>query len=181
MFVWTDIETTGLIPTDDWILSLGMIITDDAFKELARFESAVFFEPSPDDRIAKFVLDMHTENGLWERCKTAPHRHDVEKAACAFLDKHLGPPAENLKDRPVMAGNSVHFDKSFLDYFMCDLMKRLNYRILDVSTLKVLAYATVPGARAWDAKRDPANHTPLKDLEGSLAELAHWRAELKRG
>ena len=38
MFIWTDLETTGLDPAADEILALGMIITDDSFNEIARFE-----------------------------------------------------------------------------------------------------------------------------------------------
>jgi oligoribonuclease len=79
-----------------------------------------------------------------------------------------------------MAGNSVHFDRKFLEAQMPEVLDYVNYRLLDVSTLKVLCMATIPGAKTWEAARGDPAHTPLKDLEASLSELAHWRKELSR-
>ena len=181
MFIWTDLETTGLNPEADEILALGMIITDDSFTEIARFERFVHvpagWKAMRD--MSPFVLDMHTRSGLIERVADSRlELADVEREACAFLGQYLYEPAEKIKDRPVMAGNSVHFDRAFLSRHCPELIRRFNYRLLDVSTLKVLAMATVPGAREWNDSRPPAPHTPIADLEGSIAELAHWRQVL---
>jgi oligoribonuclease len=181
VFIWTDLETTGLDPEADEILAVGLIVTDDSFTEIARLERFVHvpagWKAMRD--MSPFVLNMHTQSGLIER--VADSRLElagVEREACAFLDQHLGEPAEKITARPVMAGNSVHFDRSFLSRHCPELLRRFNYRLLDVSTLKVLACATVPGAQAWNDSREPARHTPIADLEGSIAELAHWRQVL---
>ena len=181
MFIWCDLETTGLDPAKDEILAIGLIVTDNAFTEIARFERFTHvpagWKAMRD--MSPFVLDMHTRSGLIERVADSRlELADVEREACAFLDQHLGEPAEKIKDRPVMAGNSVHFDRAFLLRHCPELIRRFNYRLLDVSSLKVLACATVPGAREWNDSRPPAPHTPIADLEGSIAELAHWRQVL---
>ena len=181
MFIWTDLETTGLDPAKDEILAVGLLITDNEFKEVARAEWVAHVPAgyAAMRNMSPYVLAMHTKNGLLERvADSTAHIGDVERAACAFLDQHLGPAAEKITDRPPMAGNSVHFDRSFLSRHCPELIRRFNYRLLDVSTLKVLACATVPGAQAWNDTRPEAAHTPIADLEGSLAELAHWRQVL---
>ena len=181
MFIWTDLETTGLDPEADEILAVGLLITDDSFKEIARFEMVSHVPAGwrAMRDMSPYVLNMHTKSGLIERVADSRlELADVEREACAFLDQHLGPAAEKIRDRPPMAGNSVHFDRAFLLRHCPELIRRFNYRLLDVSTLKVLACATVPGAQTWNDSRGPAPHTPIADLEGSLAELAHWRQVL---
>lgn len=180
-FIWTDLETTGLFPKRDEILSLGLIITDENMREIARAEWAIHvpagwqaMRDMPD-----VVRAMHAKNGLLDRvAESRLSLANVEFAACQFLDEHLGEPAESPKARPPMAGNSVHFDRAFIEHHCPTLIRRYNYRLLDVSSFKVLAMATVPGAKEWNASRPDAAHMPLADLEGSIAELAHWRRVL---
>ena len=184
MFIWTDIETTGLDPARDRILALGAIITDDSFREIARDEWVVYV-PAEDAALQNMdphVREMHTKSGLLEGLEEFGFNlHEVEAMACAFIDAVVGDgPSESIKNRPCMAGNSVAFDREFIREHLPELHRRYNYRLLDVSTLKVLALATVPGAREWNDSRPEAPHTPLADLEGSISELAHWRGELRR-
>jgi oligoribonuclease (3'-5' exoribonuclease) len=74
------------------------------------------------------------------------------------------------------AGSSVHFDIAFLKVHAPELLRFASYRLLDVSALKVLAAAWgVPGPNGGQPAR--VAHQPLKDLEGSMAELRHWVAE----
>lgn len=181
MFIWTDFETTGLDPANEEPLALGLIITDNMFREVARREWVIRL---PDDHpalvgMAPFVREMHTKNGLLERLKRGQPRVAVEEFACSFLDRYLGRPADNIKERPPMAGSSVEFDMGFMRWHFPELCRRYNYRLLNVSTLKLLACATIPGAREWNDSRPDAAHTPIADLEASIAELQHWRQVLR--
>lgn len=180
-FIWVDLETTGLFPARDEILALGMIITDEHMTEIARFERIVHvpagFRAMRD--MSDYVREMHTKNGLLERVADSRLTlANVEDEAVDFLDTHLGPRAELVRDRPPMAGSSVHFDRAFIDRHCPNLALRFHYRLLDVSSFKVLSMATIPGAKEWNDSRPDAAHTPLADLEGSIAELAHWRRVL---
>ena len=183
MFIWTDIETTGLDAREDLILALGLIVTDAQMREVARREWVVHWDLDSEQwktlRMSDFALATHTKSGLLERVRASQtNLRQVEMEAAAFLDGLVGVPAENIKARPVMAGNSVSFDREFIREHVPHLHMRYNYRLLDVSSFKVLAMATIPGAKEWQDSRPEPAHTPLADLEGSMAELQHWRREL---
>lgn len=183
-FVWCDLETTGLDAQCELILSLGLLITDAQFNEVARGEWTIDpREPLVHRTMDPYVRDMHTKNGLLariERGECLP-LEQAEEYACDFLDLHLGPPRESIKERPPMAGNSVSFDREFVREHCPDLIQRFNYRLLDVSSFKVLAMAQCPGAREWNASRDQnIAHTPIADLVSSIAELNHWKEELRK-
>lgn len=181
MFIWTDFETTGLDPANEEPLALGLVITNNEFREVARREWVIRVDETSPALLgmSPYVREMHTKNGLLERLKFGQPRANVEEFACSFLDRYLGRPAENIKERPAMAGNSVSFDMAFMRWHFPELARRFNYRLLDVSTLKLLSMATVPGAQEWNDSRPEAVHTPLADLEASIAELAHWRQVLR--
>jgi oligoribonuclease (3'-5' exoribonuclease) len=184
MFLWTDLETTGLDPLNDIPLAIGIIVTDDAFRELGRCEWVIGWDSAHPAlrRMSDHVRDMHTRSGLLERVhsETAGIGFVDTYAIPSFLRTYLGPPAENIHERPPYAGNSVGFDKAFVERHFPVSARWYSYRCLDVTTLKLLAMATVPGAKEWDDSRPEPAHTPIADLEGSIAELAHWRRVLGR-
>lgn len=168
---WVDIETTGLEPENDSILALGVILTTEDLVELERAE---WYLSPPEDlsRMPDNVREMHARSGLLERCRERGRAlDDVRDEAVALVD------AATKNGAPrYLAGSSVHFDRSFLRVRMPTLVSRFHYRLVDVSTLKVLAKLWFDEER--EGKR--AAHTPLADLEASIAELRHWRERFFR-
>lgn len=181
MFVWLDTETTGLDPLRDEVLAVGIIVTDDSFREVARNEWTISHREI-EGLMSRHVYEMHTASGLLGRVRAADPTLSsldaVEGDVSRWLRSVLGVPDPDIKRRPPLAGNTIGFDRAMLAKHMPQVLSHVHYRSLDVSSLKVLAMATVPGAREWnDSRPDPA-HTPLADLEGSIQELAHWRQVL---
>lgn len=173
MFIFTDIETTGLDTTFDNILALGIIVTRDDFIEVARQEWFGKVYQTEIMSLPSKVLEMHSTSGLLQKCEQSTlHCIDIEDEAVAFIKEHCPEPSP-------MAGNSIHFDRAFLKAHMPELEKTYHYRNFDVSTLRLLCHATVPEAKDWKSAR-PKVHTPIADLENSLEELAHWREVLRR-
>lgn len=184
-FIWVDLETTGLDPVRDVILEVAIITTDAAFRPLARGGWLVV--PNElERRIAEMpdvVRQMHGESGLLEdlRCRQyslANTPGAVRYGIQCWLEENA-PVPERYEDRPPMAGNTVNFDRAFFAHHMPNLRQFFHHRSLDVSTLKVLAVATVPGAREWEAARGKPAHRGMDDIEASIEELAHWREVLK--
>ena len=57
---------------------------------------------------------------------------DAENKVLEFVKEHTKP------QECLLAGNSVHVDKTFLTKYMPRLVGHLHYRIVDVSTVKEL-------------------------------------------
>ena len=72
-----------------------------------------------------------------------------------------------------LCGNSIGQDKRFLAKYMPRLHAYLNYRVVDVSTIKVLTAEWYGGRHAPPPKQ--GRHRALDDIEESIAELAHYR------
>ena len=65
-----------------------------------------------------------------------------------------------VKDRPVLAGNSIHLDRRFIRRYMPQLDTRLHYRMVDVSTIKELARRWFPQVIAKQ-KAKKETHSPV--------------------
>lgn len=172
-FVWVDLEMTGLDPASCAILEIGLILTGPDLTPIAELARALW---QPDDVLAHmepFVREMHTRNGLLDRVRASRVTvRDAEREVLALVSQHC-----RFREG-ILAGNSIHVDRSFLIRHMPHLEHYLHYRQVDVSTLKVLTRAWYPAAPPFE-KPDKA-HTVLDDLHQSMQELAHYRARFFR-
>lgn len=173
LFVWLDLEMTGLDLERCAIVEIGIVLTRGDLVPIAELERVIW---QPDEVLARmepFVRDMHMRSGLLDRIRASKvSLADAERDALALVSQHC-PIREG-----VLAGNSIHTDRSFLGRYMPRLEGWLHYRQVDVSSLKVLAGAWYPDLPRF-GKADKT-HTALDDLRGSLAELAYYREKLFR-
>jgi oligoribonuclease len=123
--------------------------------------------------MSPFVRDMHTANGLLKRVRQS--RMDVLAAERALLERVAG----WCPFPAVLCGNSVNQDKRFLDRYMPGLAGFLHYRVLDVTTVKLLAQAWY-GESAVYVKPEAGAHDALVDIKNSIAELEYYRKTLFR-
>jgi oligoribonuclease len=166
--VWIDLEMTGLDPCTDAILQAAVVITDPILTVLEEYSCDVWQPPDTLEKMSPFVRDMHTKNGLLER--VAKSRIDLRAAERHLLERIAG-----WCDYPAtLCGNSVGQDKRFLEVYMPGLARYLHYRIVDVSSLKVLMRLWY-GEDAEYKKPDELEHDALFDVHQSIAELAFYR------
>lgn len=167
-FVWCDLEMTGLDPARCTILEIGIIITGADLVPIAQLEHAIWQPEAELARMEPFVRDMHTKNGLLDRVRASrTSLRDAERAAVELVLRHTD------FRTGILAGNSIHVDRRFLQAYMPLLEESLHYRQLDVSSLKVLARAWYPGGP--DFKKDGKDHTAVADLRASLEELKFYK------
>ena len=176
--LWVDLEMTGLDPMEDRILEIGAIITDWNLKEVATYEAAIKVGP----RLVERRMKKGPAAGFWN---SVPETRDaliaqnsekgrsgrvIENELLALLDEHFE------KDIPVvLAGNSIHMDRRFIEHEWGRLNKRLHYRMLDVSAWKLVFEARF-GKKF--AKREA--HRALDDIRGSIEELQYYLKKVKK-
>ena len=174
VLVWIDMEMTGLDPAKERIIEIATILTDGQLTEIAVGPELVIHQA---DEVLAAMDDWnkshHKASGLVERVKASTITDgDAEAQTLAFINAHVGP-----KDRPVLAGNSIHQDRRFIRRYMASLDARLHYRMVDVSTIKELARRWYPQIIAKQPlKKD--THRALDDIRESIDELRYYRANV---
>jgi oligoribonuclease len=171
--VWIDLEMTGLDPSVDVILQAALVITTAALEPLDETAVDVGQPEEALARMSPFVREMHTRTGLVDRVRRSTV--DVATAERRLLDcisAWCPAPA-------TLCGNSIWNDRRFIARYMPALDRYLHYRVVDVSSLKVLAERWF-GAAAVFQKPTAGAHDAAVDVKLSIAELSHYRGTLFR-
>lgn len=172
--VWMDLEMTGLDPRTDVILQVAAIITDKDLNPLESYSADVWQPEAALAAMSPFVRAMHEKTGLLERVRASTlELARVEQKVVELVSDYCS-------FRPVLCGNTIHSDRKFIDKYMPALAGYLHYRMVDVSSLKVLAGLWLPKSDGY-AKPEGGKHDALFDVEQSIAELAHYRRVMMRG
>jgi oligoribonuclease len=172
-FVWLDLEMTGLDPESCAIIEIGVIITGPDLRPLAEMDRVIWQPEEVLLRMEPVVREMHTRNGLLDKVRASTTSLRVaERDVTALVAEHCA------LGEGVLAGNSIHTDRRFLFRYMPMLERFLHYRMVDVTSLKVLARAWYPSL--VEPRKAPSGHTALADLRASIAELQYYRDILFR-
>lgn len=170
---WVDLEMTGLDAEQDVILEVGAEITDFDFKTLATYETLVSHDRS-------LVVSRMQANNWWQdfpanrdqflaNISTGKSCAEVEQELIKLVDEHFeGEPA-------ILAGNSIHSDRAFIRKYMPALDLKLHYRMLDVTTLKII----MQGKLGYEYEKE-APHRAFDDIQASIAELQHYLEYLQK-
>ncbi len=166
--LWVDLEMTGLDPVEDRILEVAAIATDWDFTTLATYEAVK--KCGPDlmrRRMVGEFWDAHDDvrRALVEQNERGTNGRTVENELLAFCDEQFG----EASDRILLAGNSIHQDRKFIANEWPRLDARLHYRMLDVSSWKVV----FEGKYGTTYQKTEA-HRALSDIEESIAELRFY-------
>lgn len=168
-YIWLDAEMTGLNHKTCRLVEVAVILTKEDLVPYASYESVIY--QNPNVGWEQVAMEMHKKSGLFDRIQNEGHdERDVIKSLDAFLTGHL-----DRRQAP-LAGNTVHFDRKFIEEQWPALMKFFTHRILDVSSFKI--YAEGLGVKRFDLNA-PA-HRAMDDIEHSLKEFAYYLAEIKK-
>ena len=166
--VWIDMEMTGLNPDRHVTLEIATIVTDAELEIIA--EGPVLVVARSDEemsRIEEWSLRTHTDSGLLARVQeSSMNVAEAEQLTLDFVREWVGE-----KEAP-LCGNSVHQDRLFLRAEMPALEAYLNYRIVDVSSIKELVKRWYPKLPPHRKRR---SHLALDDIHESIEELRYYR------
>ncbi len=168
--LWVDLEMTGLDPKEDRILELAAIATDWDLEPMAEMTAVVRV---PEELMQKRMVgefwekNAESRDGLMAQNTEGKETKEVEKKLLEFIEQYFG-------KEVILAGNSIHQDRKFIDQEWPVVSQRLHYRMLDVSAWKVVFEGRLG---KHFTKREA--HRALDDIKGSIEELK-WYLEMKK-
>eukprot|EP00930_Biecheleria_cincta_P010683 TRINITY_DN112945_c0_g1_i1.p1 TRINITY_DN112945_c0_g1~~TRINITY_DN112945_c0_g1_i1.p1 ORF type:complete len:243 (-),score=61.95 TRINITY_DN112945_c0_g1_i1:3-731(-) len=181
--VWIDCEMTGLGggggPGDDQLLEVACLLTDADLNIVAEGPDLVLRHPPA---VLDGMNDWCKKQFGWQGIDKAPTPglladevlrsevsvEEADRQLHEFVSRHVA------KGVGVLAGNTAHMDKRFLDKFCPQFMGHLHYRLVDVSTLKELCRRWYP-EDFKNAPKKKGYHRAMDDIRESLEELRYYR------
>jgi oligoribonuclease len=159
---WIDMEMTGLDVKKEVIIEVAAIITDFDFQELDQLETVVRQPQIYLDNMDTWNTEHHKKSGLTAKVPYGMAPDLVEAKLCDLAKKHF----PDSRNKPILAGNSISQDRLFIDKYMPEFGERLHYRVVDVSSWKVIMN------KKFGITYSKSNqHRALDDIRESIQEL----------
>lgn len=167
--VWIDCEMTGLDPDKHTLLEIATIITNYDLDILARGPVLAIRQSERKlEAMDSWNQRTHGASGLLDRIRTeGVTLAEAERQTYNFVKKYC-----YVRTAP-LCGNSIGQDKRFLVKYMPRLHDFLHYKVIDVSSIKLLASEWYGGK--YEPPKKQELHRALADIEESIAELAYYR------
>lgn len=167
--VWMDCEMTGLDPDRHVLLEIATIITNYDLEIVARGPVlAIRHSKAKLAMMDAWCRRTHGGSGLLDRVRDeGVSTAEAERQTLNFVRRYC-----YVRTAP-LCGNSIGQDKRFLARYMPRLDAFLHYRIVDVSSIKLLVSEWYDGKYKSPPKQEV--HRALSDIEESIAELDYYR------
>lgn len=163
---------TGLDENKDHILEIAAIVTDYQLNVLDQKHYIVYQTQEILDNMNDWCKEHHGKSGLTQLIATGTALYAIEQELTDWLIQHFG--KKQGKEGAVLAGNSIHNDRKFLDKYLPTFSNQLHYRMVDVSSFKEIY------RERWGLKYDKKNpHRAIDDLHESIAELKYYLGFVK--
>ncbi len=175
MFVWIDLEMTGLDHRVHKIVEIATVVTDELLETIIDGPNLVIAASEQDiEQMSPEVTEMHSKTGLLDQIKESKVTlAEAEQLTYDFIQANVPKP-----DESPLCGNSIGTDRRFLDEQMPKIEKLLHYRVIDVSSLRLVGNVLAPDVvKTWKANEDKSTttkHRALDDIHTSIKELRHY-------
>ena len=169
LWVWIDLEMTGLDLSECVIVEIATVITDKSLNIIAEGPDIVIKRSKTDmAKIEEWPKKMHEKSGLLSSIETSNIKlKEAQKITLDFISKYVE------KNSSPLCGNTIYQDRMFLKKEMPKLEEYLHYRNLDVSTLKELYKSWKGDIQNLPVKK--SNHRAMKDILESIDEMKWYK------
>jgi oligoribonuclease len=172
VIIWCDCEMSGLNPEVNQLLEIALIPTNWELESLdPGLEIIVRPNQLPLVDLDPIVDEMHRENGLLDLLASGISLKEADARIMDYLAEF-----DVLPEQTILAGNTISSDRKFIDKFLPRMAGLLHFRMLDVSTVKLLAIAWFP--EVWAQLKKTGQHRALGDVQASIEELKFYRERL---
>lgn len=168
MFVFVDIETTGLDPARHVILEIAALICDEQLNEIDSKSFVIQQDAVVIDK--PWIAQNHGQ--LISECmsKGSVSLGEADMALFQLIRSHT------KGEQVPICGNSVHFDRKFLERHVPEFMELFNHRNIDVSSFRE-AFKMI-GAEPFVVEK--VVHRALEDCRSSAEQLRYYLACLQK-
>lgn len=162
-FLWLDMEMTGLDVEKERPIEVAALITDAKLNEISKYHAVIFQPQSLLDKMDDWNKTHHSKSGLLDHIPTGKSMEVVDTELAEMIEQvYHG-------EKAILAGNSIGQDRLFIDRYLLKASKHLHYRMLDVSSWKIV-FQTMYG-EFFDKKE---SHRAMDDIHESINELKHY-------
>jgi oligoribonuclease len=195
-YVWFDAEYSSLEVETAVLLQVAALVTDISLRRVLPQNRDVRLTIRPPDGTKFSPWVEQNLQDLVKACRSteAVDVAEADDRLAGYVDAAVGLPAEREDHRPVLAGNTIHFDWWLIRRFLPRFTSRLHYRQLDVSAFKPEWKRLHPDETFQKENPDiirtyfpeavltvsGSRHDAYYDLQASIAELAFYRRHLFR-
>lgn len=159
---------TGLDPVNDRILEAAVIVTNKQLEPVFEWETPVFQTPEVLENMNDWCKHHHAVSGLIDRVPNGITEASLDERLCEIAKEHF-----KKKNPVVICGNSISQDRKFIDAYLPLFASRLHYRMLDVSSFKIV-FREMLGR---EFKKNNT-HRALDDIRESIAELKYYMSSI---
>lgn len=193
-YLWFDTEYSSLELGRAHLLQVALVITDVHLRRIMPVSEDLNLFIRLDEQVKVSPWIEENMPGLVARCRGpgACLVAEADQRLAAAIDRAVVVPLGDDKKKPILAGNSIHSDWYLALNFLPQFSRRLHYRHLDVTTLKLqwqdhahgekfekddvaLVRKYFPGLQV---NGDSRLHDAYYDCQASIAELAYYRRHL---
>ncbi|MDA1043678.1 MAG: exonuclease domain-containing protein [Verrucomicrobia bacterium] len=139
IYIWYDTEFSSLDLERSHLLQVAAVITDHTLKRvlppekdfnaIVRLEEDTPCDPWVNEHLQPLVKRCRSEEAL--------PIEEVNTRFAAYIDDAVGPPLPDKTQRPLLAGNTLQCDWVLAAKYLPDVIARVHYRIIDVSSWKM--------------------------------------------
>ena len=160
---WVDMEMTGLNPVQDRILELALVVTNTQFETIETYEAVIYQPPAVLATMNEWCQKHHAQSGLTAKVSSGKTEGLVEQDVLKIVKKY------SSKSKAILAGNTIGQDRKFIDFWMPALAEALHYRMLDVSSFKIV-FEEIYQKKFEKQKK----HRAIDDILESIEELKFY-------
>jgi len=171
---------TGLDPRTDTILSISVLLTTSDLTPLEQEGLTLYINHSKAQlaSMSEWCITTHTATGLTTLCLD-PHTSTTPTLAASQILQYIQTHVPQSRTA-LLAGNSIHADRSFLMVPPWDaILGHLHYRLFDVSAMKEMVRRWAPPEVLAAVPVKQLRHSAREDVLESIDEARFYMALLK--